>query len=141
MWNKYYFLYKQLLLGALPIETEIHKRQLSLLYSILQSDNDIVKGILNRQLAVYNDDPDSFCGRISSILQTYNLPSIEELLGNLPIKSEWKFSQNRCKYLLDRCYAYWYWRPVYPVFMQPEWAPGRESTSCMEFTRFKCTWR
>ena len=80
-----------LLLGALPIEAEIHKRQLSLLYSILQSDNNTVKGILNRQLAVYNDDPDSFCGRISNILQTYNLPTIEELLGNLPIKSKWKY--------------------------------------------------
>ena len=76
---------------ALPIEAEIHKRQLSLLYSILQSDNNTVKGILSRQLAVYNDDPDSFCGRISNILQTYNLPTIEELLGNLPIKSKWKY--------------------------------------------------
>ena len=34
-----------LLLGALPLEAELHKRQLSLLYNILVSDNETVKGL------------------------------------------------------------------------------------------------
>ena len=79
-----------LLLGALPIEGELHKRQLSLLYNILQCKNGTVSGILTRQLAVYKDDPDSFCGRISNILELYNLPRIENLIANLPLKTKWK---------------------------------------------------
>ena len=73
---QYSFLSTVVTTRCAPIEAEIHKRQLSLFYSIFQSDNDTVKGILNRQLAVYDDDPESFCGRLSSILQTHNLPPI-----------------------------------------------------------------
>ena len=49
-----------LLLGALPIENEIHKRQLSLLHSILVCDNSRIKEVLNRQLSVNFDNKDSF---------------------------------------------------------------------------------
>ena len=79
-----------LLLGALLIEGELHKRQLSLLYNILQCNNETVRGILTRQLAVYKDDPESFCGRITNILERYNLPHIENLIANLPVKTKWK---------------------------------------------------
>ena len=85
--------------------------QLSILYSILQSDNNTVKGILNR--AVYNDDPDSFCGRISSIFQTYKLPSFQELLRNLMLKSKWKHTAKTAVYTC-RCYACWYLKTVSP---------------------------
>ena len=79
-----------LLLGALPIEGEIHRRQLSLLYGILQSDNSIVKGILDRQSTVYSNDQESFCGKISEILDLYQLPPLEHLYNNLPTKEVWK---------------------------------------------------
>ena len=42
----------QLLLGALPVVAEIHKRQLSLLYSIVNSRNDRIKGLMARQLSL-----------------------------------------------------------------------------------------
>ena len=79
-----------MLLGALPIEGELHKRQLSLLYNILQCNNETARGILTRQLAVYKDEPESFCGRITNILERYNLPHIENLIANLPVKTKWK---------------------------------------------------
>ena len=47
-----------LLLGALPVEAEIHKKQLSLLHSILDSDNNRIKEVLNRQISVNFDNKD-----------------------------------------------------------------------------------
>jgi hypothetical protein len=38
-----------LLVGAVPIEAELHKRKLSLLYSMLASDNSKIKEIINRR--------------------------------------------------------------------------------------------
>ena len=46
-----------LLHGALPIEAELHKRQLSLLYSILASK---LKNLMERQLTVNKNNPESF---------------------------------------------------------------------------------
>ena len=43
-----------LLLGALPIEAELHKRQLSLIYSILASENKKLKNLMERQLTATN---------------------------------------------------------------------------------------
>ena len=42
----------QLLLGELPIQAEIHKRQLSLLHSIVISKNFRIKGLMARQVAL-----------------------------------------------------------------------------------------
>ena len=40
-----------MLLGALPLEAELHKRRLSLLNSVITSDNECLKGLVQRQLA------------------------------------------------------------------------------------------
>ena len=71
-------------------EKYIVLRQLSLLYGILQSDNSIVKGILDRQSTVYSNDQESFCWKISEILDLYQLPPLEQLYNNLPAKEVWK---------------------------------------------------
>ena len=42
----------QLLLGALPIQAELHKRQLSLLHSVVCSGNQRIKGLIERQLTL-----------------------------------------------------------------------------------------
>jgi hypothetical protein len=39
-------------MGAIPIEAELHKRKLSLLYSMLASDNSKINEIINRQISV-----------------------------------------------------------------------------------------
>ena len=40
-----------MLLGALHLEAELHKRRLSLLKSVITSDNECLKGLVQRQLA------------------------------------------------------------------------------------------
>jgi hypothetical protein len=72
-----------------PIEAELHKRKLSLLYSMLASDNSKIKEIINRQISV-NYDEDSFFCNIRDILILYDLPSITDLQANLPSKISWK---------------------------------------------------
>ena len=68
-----------LLVGAIPIEAELHKRKLSLLYSMLASDNLKIKEIINRQISVSYDNEDSFFCSIRDILILYDLPSITDL--------------------------------------------------------------
>ena len=63
-----------LLVGVIPIEAALHKRTLSLLYSMLASDNLKIKEIINRQISV-NYDEDSFFCNIRDILILYDLPS------------------------------------------------------------------
>ena len=46
-----------LLLGALPIEAEIHRRQLSFVHSILVCDNSTIQGLTDRQLIMNLDNP------------------------------------------------------------------------------------
>ena len=72
-----------------PIEAELHQRKLSLLYSMLASDNSKIKEIINRQISV-NYDEDSFFCNIRDILILYDLPSITDLQANLPSKIRWK---------------------------------------------------
>jgi hypothetical protein len=79
-----------LLLGALPIEAELHKRQLSFLYILLSAENVKFKRIIERQLCENFDNKDSFFYHIIEVLSMYNLPSILHLQKNLPKKLQWK---------------------------------------------------
>ena len=47
-------------LGALPIEAEIHKRQLSLLHAVISSDNKCLRDVVKRQLACSFNNEYSF---------------------------------------------------------------------------------
>ena len=67
----------QLLLGALPIEAEIHRRQLSLIHSIIRCSNTRIKDVMFRQLAV--GSPESFFCVARCILQLYKLPTVSSL--------------------------------------------------------------
>ena len=77
-----------LLLGALPIEAEIHKRQFSLLYNILTSTNETVKELTERQIAVNLDNDLSYFSRIQDILSLYHLPSVDILRDSLSPKEQ-----------------------------------------------------
>lgn len=79
-----------LLLGALPIEAEIHKRQLSLLYSIISCDNDTIRRLLERQVVMQSQNLESFFGHVTETLFFYDLPTINILKENLPLKLSWK---------------------------------------------------
>ena len=49
-----------MLLGALPSEAEIHKRQLSLLHAVINSDNKCLQDVVQRQLACSFNNEFSF---------------------------------------------------------------------------------
>ena len=79
-----------LLLGALPIEAELHKRQLSLLYNLLVSTNETIVQLNSRQIAINLDNTLSFYSRVHSTLNQYQLPSIQELQTEIPSREQWK---------------------------------------------------
>ena len=74
--NELPFLQSTYFLDALPIEAELHKRQLSFLYMLLSAENVKFKRIIERQLGVNFDNKDSFFYRIVEVLSMYNLPAI-----------------------------------------------------------------
>ena len=79
-----------LLLGALPLNAELHKRQLSLLYNILVSDNETVKELTERQTAVNLDNKLSYLSKVQDILDQYQLPHLRDLKGCMQTKEQWK---------------------------------------------------
>lgn len=84
-----------MLLGALPIEAEIHKRQLSLLYAVIFSDNQCLQKVIQRQLACAFDIVNSFFHIISQVLVKYDLPTVSQLLTSSISKLQWKSSYNK----------------------------------------------
>lgn len=78
-----------LLLGVLPCIAEIHKRQLSLLYSIAMCENSSIKEIALRQLNAGN--PSSFFVRIIGTMKMYNLPTYHQIMNGSFEKTEWKY--------------------------------------------------
>ena len=68
-----------MLLGALPIEAELHKRQLSLLYAVLTSENQCLQEVVQRQLACCFDNVHSFFYIASQVLEKYQLPTMSKL--------------------------------------------------------------
>jgi hypothetical protein len=79
-----------LLLGALPLQAEYHKKQLSLLYSLLACENNKIHEIIIRQISVNNDNKNSFFTNIKDVLYMHEVPTISELQHKLPTKLVWK---------------------------------------------------
>ncbi|CAC5395287.1 unnamed protein product [Mytilus coruscus] len=79
-----------LLIGGLPIEAELHKKQLSFLHNLLSSNVQRVKDIIIRQMSVNYDNPNSFFSTIRELLSKYGLPPIHLLQESLPSKIKWK---------------------------------------------------
>ena len=69
-----------MLLGALPLEVELHKRSLSLLNSVITSDNECLQGLVQRQLAYSFNVKSSFFYITYKILEKNELPSLSQLL-------------------------------------------------------------
>ena len=92
-----------LLLGALPIEAEIHKRQLSMLY-ILASTNETITELTERQIAVNLDNSLNYFNKVHNVLFKYQLPFLNELRIKQPTKESWKSTVilRSCKQILDR---------------------------------------
>ena len=75
-----------LLVGALPLEAELHKRQLSLLFSILSSENTTLHQLVQRALGHQGLPYSGFFKRVSDTLDLYSLPTIKQLLVNTATK-------------------------------------------------------
>ena len=77
-----------LLLGATPIIAEIHKRQLSLLFSIATCTNTSIRNVAWRQAAIKSEN--SFFKKIVSILHIYKFPEFRTIMNGRYKKKEWK---------------------------------------------------
>ena len=84
-----------LLLGTLPLEAELHKRQLSLLYSLLTSSNETIYQLSERQIAINLDNDQSYYCRVEQILEMYKLASLTNIKTELTTKDQWKFRVKR----------------------------------------------
>ena len=83
-----------MLLGALPIEAKIHKKQLSLLHSVITSDKRCLQELLQRQLACSYDSIYSFFYVIVQVLAKYDLPTLNLIFASDIGKLQWK---NMCR--------------------------------------------
>ena len=79
-----------LLLGALPIEAELHKRQLSLLYNVIKSENKCLRDLVERQLACSFNNIHSFFHVVNQTLLKYELPSLSQTVVLDISKGQWK---------------------------------------------------
>ena len=66
-----------MLLGALSLEAELHKKRLSLLNSVINNDSECLKGQVQRQPACLFNIKNSFFFITSNILEKYGLPSLK----------------------------------------------------------------
>ena len=83
-------------IGRYPLEAELHKRHLSLLYNILISSNKTIKNLAERQIAIHLDNKQSYFSRVQGILNLYQLPHIRDLRNNLSEKENWKRQVKNC---------------------------------------------
>ena len=79
-----------MLLGALPIETEIHKKQLSLLYAVINSDNKCLRDVVQRQLGCSFNNEYSFFYMVAQVLEQYSLPRLNSLVTSDIWKDQWE---------------------------------------------------
>ena len=91
-----------LLLGALPLEAELHRKKLSLAFSVINSDNPTLKLLVQRESSCSNDIKNSFFNELTTILQQYKLPSLCQLFSSNITKLQWKHVQKGYKLILDK---------------------------------------
>ncbi len=79
-----------LLLGALPIQAQIHRKALILLNNILLREGSVEREVVQRQLAVKTEKSNSWTVYVRQLLAKYNLPSAYSLLQGNQTKPAWK---------------------------------------------------
>ena len=79
-----------MLLGALPIEAEIHKKQLGLLHTVVNSDNKCLRDVVQRQLACSFNNEYSFFHMVALVLEQYSLQSLSNIMVSDIGKEQWK---------------------------------------------------
>ena len=80
-----------LLLRTLPLEAELDKRHLSLLFSCLRSSGNAKLVLLaERQSLYYDSEGRSFFTRVTKILSKYELPDMDSICELEISKEQWK---------------------------------------------------
>ena len=77
-----------LLVGALPMEAKLHKRQQSLLFSIKSSSNATLHQLAQRVIGLHGMSYIGYFKRFSDTLDMYNLPNIRQVFDCTPSKIE-----------------------------------------------------
>ena len=83
------------LLGAKPITTVIEKNTLNAFYNIARHEDFIEHEIARSQLAIKDENSNSWFTYIRKLLQKYNLPTAYEIMGNPLTKGQWKELLNK----------------------------------------------
>ena len=81
-----------LLLGAPPLEAQLHQRVLTFFAAILRRPESVECEILVRQLAVKSLDSNSWTVMLRNLLYQYHLPSAHNLVASTPSKQFWKIT-------------------------------------------------
>ena len=79
-----------LLVGALPVEALIHIKTLTLFGQIMRRQDSIEYEIVERQLAIKEDNSHSWSIHVKLLLETYGLPSPLQLLYCMATKDQWR---------------------------------------------------
>ena len=90
-----------LLPGELPFEGHLDLAKLSLLNSIIHSNNSVLLDMLSRQIAMKKLSSKSWFVSVFSLLQKYNLPLLSDLLKSSQ-------SRNQMKLLFKRAVHKWW---------------------------------
>lgn len=112
-----------LLIGAIPLSAQVHRKILCMYISILQQPSSLEYEVLYRQLCVKNMSSKSWVTGLRKLLYMYNLPSPIQLLEHPPEPSKWK---RRVKSEISK-----YWQSV----LQER---AREMTSLKHLNVDKC---
>jgi hypothetical protein len=81
-----------LLLGAPPLEAQLHQRVLTFFVAILRRPESAEYEIRVRQLAVKSLDSHSWTVMLRNLLYQYDLPSAHDLVASTPSKQSWKIA-------------------------------------------------
>ena len=83
------------LLGAIPITTQIEKNTLTTFYNIATNKEFVEHEIARRQLAIKDQNSNSWFTHIRKLLQKYSLPTAYDLMERPPTKWKWKTMLNK----------------------------------------------
>ena len=79
-----------LLLGARPLQAEIHIRQLTFLGNIIRSGNLALLQIMKRQITLKDNNSKSWFVYMENLVDRYELSPLDTLMSGIPPKSKWK---------------------------------------------------
>ena len=88
------------LLGAILITTQIEKNTLTTFYNIAVNKEFVEHEIARRQLAIKDQNSNSWFTHIRNLIQKYSLQTAYDIMERPPTKGKWKASLNKAVSIL-----------------------------------------